>query len=85
MFLTSSAGTPSLTADPHTHRTLSCSVRSQRRGVLLGKTKCILWFVELTFTVQCLGTEEKYVPDPFVKFCRYDVNENWAVLGFDAK
>lgn len=81
-FLTSSAGTSSLTIDPHAHRTPSCSACSQKHGVLLGKTKYMLWFVELIFTVQCNfrrrpGTEENiYVPDPFVKFCRCDVNEN---------
>jgi len=71
VFLTSSAGTFSLTADPHAHRTRSCSVCGQKRGVLLGKTKYTLWFVELMFTVPCLGTEENCVPDPFVKFCRF--------------
>lgn len=52
-FLTSSAGKPSLTADPHVRRTLLRSVCSQKRGVLLGKPKYMSWFVELTFAVQC--------------------------------
>jgi hypothetical protein len=51
--MTSLGETSSLTVDPQAHRTLSCSVCSQQRGVLLGKTKCILWFVEMTFTEQC--------------------------------